>query len=128
MTASSSPTRKPTTRSTRRIADSQFYSVILWAVNGISILIGLATLIFVVRDVSTPIHRITQSMELIAKGNLDAEIPYAERGNELGMMARALVVFKKSLIENERLSAATRTLSELSEWLQSAKSEPNSTA
>jgi diguanylate cyclase (GGDEF)-like protein len=33
-------------------------------------------------------------------------------------------VFKKSLIENDRLSAATRTLSELSEWLQSAKSEP----
>ena len=38
-------------------------------------------------------------------------------------MARALTVFKRSLIENERLNAATRTLSELSEWLQSAKSE-----
>jgi len=106
------------------IAQSHFYSIVLWAVNGVSILIGLATLIFVVRDVSAPIHRITQSMELIAKGELETEIPYADRGNELGMMARALVVFKKSLIENDRLSAATRTLSELSEWLQSAKSEP----
>ncbi|MDI1265752.1 MAG: diguanylate cyclase [bacterium] len=106
------------------IASSQFYSVLLWAVNGISILIGLVTLIFVVRDVSAPIHRITHSMELIAKGELETEIPYADRSNELGMMARALVVFKKSLVENERLSAATRTLSELSEWLQSAKSEP----
>jgi diguanylate cyclase (GGDEF)-like protein len=105
------------------IAKSQFYSMILWAVNGVSILIGLATLIFVVRDVSAPIHRITHSMELIAKGHLDTEIPYAERSNELGMMARALTVFRKSLIENDRLSAATRTLSELSEWLQSAKSE-----
>ncbi|MGL4243692.1 MAG: sensor domain-containing diguanylate cyclase, partial [Beijerinckiaceae bacterium] len=47
-----------------------------------------------------------------------------DRENELGMMARALAVFKKSLVENERLNAATRTLSELSEWLQSAKSEP----
>ncbi len=107
----------------KAIADSQFHSMILWLVNGISILIGFATLIFVVRDVSSPIHRITESMELIAKGHLDANIPYADRGNELGMMARALVVFKKSLIENDRLSAATRTLSELSEWLQSAKSE-----
>ena len=76
----------------------------------VSILIGLATLIFVVRDVSAPIHRITQSMELIAKGHLEADIPYADRENELGMMARALVVFKKSLIENDRLSAATRTI------------------
>ena len=106
------------------IAESRIHSLILWVVNGVSILIGLATLIFVVRDVSTPIHRITQSMELIAKGELETDIPYADRGNELGMMARALVVFKKSLVENDRLSAATRTLSELSEWLQSAKSEP----
>jgi diguanylate cyclase (GGDEF)-like protein len=106
------------------IAKSHYYSLVLWAVNGLSILIGLATLIFVVRDVSTPIHRITQSMEQIARGRLDTEIPYADRHNELGLMARALVVFKRSLIENDRLSAATRTLSELSEWLQSAKSEP----
>ncbi|MDX2205271.1 MAG: diguanylate cyclase [Hyphomicrobiaceae bacterium] len=106
------------------IAQSDFYAYVLWGLNGISILIGLATLIFVLREVSAPIHRITQSMEAIAKGELATAIPYAERGNELGMMARALVVFKKSLVENERLNAATRTLSELSEWLQSAKSEP----
>lgn len=105
------------------IAESQFDSMILWVVNGISILIGLTTLIFVIRDVSTPIHRITSSMEQIAKGQLDTEIPYADRTNELGLMARALTVFKKSLIENDRLNAATRTLSELSEWLQQAKSE-----
>jgi diguanylate cyclase (GGDEF)-like protein len=105
------------------IASSHTYSIVLWVVNAFSILIGLVTLLFVVRDVSTPIHRITESMELIAQGKLDTEIPYAERGNELGMMARALAVFRKSLVENERLSAATRTLSELSEWLQSAKSE-----
>lgn len=105
------------------VSDSRFYAAVLWVVNGISILIGLTTLIFVIRDVSTPIHRITSSMELIAKGQLDTDIPYADRTNELGMMARALTVFKKSLVENERLNAATRTLSELSEWLQSAKSE-----
>lgn len=90
------------------IAASRMYSIVLWVVNGLSILIGLVTLIFVVRDVSTPIHRITESMELISKGDLGADIPYADRSNELGMMARALTVFKKSLIENERLSAATR--------------------
>jgi diguanylate cyclase (GGDEF)-like protein len=105
------------------VADSRMFSMVLWIVNAVSILIGLVTLIFVIRDVSTPIHRITSSMEQIARGNLDTEIPYADRTNELGLMARALTVFKKSLVENERLNAATRTLSELSEWLQSAKSE-----
>lgn len=105
------------------VRDSHFYSMVLWGVNAVSVLIGILTLIFVIRDVSTPIHRITSSMEQIARGQLDTEIPYADRSNELGMMARALTVFRKSLIENDRLNAATRTLSELSEWLQSAKSE-----
>jgi diguanylate cyclase (GGDEF)-like protein len=105
------------------VRDSHFYSLVLWGVNAVSVLIGILTLIFVIRDVSTPIHRITSSMEQIARGQLDTEIPYADRSNELGMMARALTVFRKSLIENDRLNAATRTLSELSEWLQSAKSE-----
>jgi diguanylate cyclase (GGDEF)-like protein len=105
------------------IGQSRFYATLLWIVNGVSVLIGVVTLIFVVKDVSTPIHRITSSMESISHGKLDTEIPYADRANELGMMARALVVFRKSLVENERLTAATRTLSELSEWLQSAKSE-----
>ncbi|BAM91565.1 diguanylate cyclase [Bradyrhizobium oligotrophicum S58] len=104
--------------------DAQVFRLVLWSVNGVSILIGLATLLFVIHDVSTPIFRITRSMEAIAEGELQTEIPYADHTNELGMMARALAVFRTSLVENERLNAATRTLSELSEWLQSAKSEP----
>ena len=99
------------------------FATLLWLLNGASVFVGLGTLIFVIRDVSLPIRRITESMERIAEGELDAEIPFAERRNELGMMARALVVFRKSLAENERLGAATRTLSELSDWLQLAKSE-----
>ncbi|MGJ4929871.1 diguanylate cyclase [Bradyrhizobium sp. HKCCYLS2038] len=104
--------------------DARLFRLVLWTVNGISVLIGLATLGYVTRHVSLPIFRITQSMEAIARGRLDTEIPYAGHSNELGMMARALAFFRISLVENERLNAATRTLSELSEWLQSAKSEP----
>jgi len=100
------------------------FSLVLLLVNGLSIAVGLVTLAFVVREVSLPIRRMTEAMEAIAKGDLQTEIPYAERRNELGLMARALAIFRRSLLENERLSAATRTLSELSEWLQSAKSEP----
>ncbi len=104
-------------------ASSASFGHVLWGANILSVLVALIALNFVIRDVSLPIRRITESMERISKGELDTAIPFAERGNELGMMARALAVFRKSLAENERLGAATRTLSELSEWLQSAKSE-----
>ena len=103
--------------------DSRRFSVWLLGANLVSAVVGLLTLAFVVREVSLPIRRMTEVMEAIARGALETAIPFADRGNELGLMARALAVFRKSLIENERLYEATRTLSELSEWLQSAKTE-----
>ena len=76
--------------------DAQIFRWVLWSVNGVSIMIGLATLLFVIHDVSMPIFRITRSMEAIAKGELQTEIPYADHTNELGLMARALAVFRES--------------------------------
>ena len=104
-------------------SESRRFSSLLLAANLVSALVGLLTLGFVVREVSLPIRRMTEAMEAIARGRLQTFIPFADRANELGQMAKALAVFRTSLVENERLYEATRTLSELSEWLQSAKTE-----
>ncbi|MGL4242301.1 MAG: MCP four helix bundle domain-containing protein, partial [Beijerinckiaceae bacterium] len=106
------------------VSQSRFYATVLWFVSGFGVLIGIISLLFAVRGVSTPISHIKNSMKAMADGRLDADIPYADRSNDLGAMARSLTLIRKSLTENERVNAATRTLSELSVWLQSAKSEP----
>ena len=108
---------------TQTEAASRRFSWALVVVNFVSAAVGAATLAFVVREVSAPIRRMTEAMRSIARGRLETAIPFADRANELGEMAKALAVFRKSLVENERLYQATRTLSELSEWLQSAKTE-----
>ncbi|HQT46771.1 MAG TPA: cache domain-containing protein, partial [Acidocella sp.] len=55
------------------------------------------------RSVSTLISQLTQSMERIAKGALQTEIPGLVRKDDVGRMAQAVLVFKNAAIEKQRL-------------------------
>src|SRR4029077_7089754 len=44
-------------------------------------------------------------MDGLAKGDLGVEVPFVERRNEIGHIARSLAVFKDRLIDAERLRA-----------------------
>jgi HAMP domain-containing protein len=65
--------------------------------------VGLAWLIG--SGISAPIARITASMRQLAEGNLDADVPHAERRDEIGAMARAVKVFRDGLARANRLAA-----------------------
>ena len=56
-----------------------------------------------------PILRITSTMSRLKKGEVDLEIPGAERRDEIGKMARALEVFKANAVQlNESLDKEKR--------------------
>lgn len=59
----------------------------------------------IVRDVIDPLGDMTQTMIKLSSGDLDAEIPHADRTDEIGDMAQALAVFKVQGREGERLRA-----------------------
>jgi methyl-accepting chemotaxis protein len=71
----------------------------------IAILIGVGLLAFTVSGVTTPLRRITAVMQAISNNRLDTDIPFAERKNEIGDIARTLRVFRDGLAEAERLRA-----------------------
>ena len=80
--------------------------------------------IFVNRNISLPIRNTTQIMEDMANGKLDVEVPGKDRKDEIGLMARAVEVFKvagqeKSRLEKEaeeeRIAAENRRLERESE-------------
>lgn len=48
----------------------------------------------VIADVSGMIDNVTHSMQRLSKGNTDVAIPGTSRGDEIGSMSRALVVFR----------------------------------
>lgn len=62
-----------------------------------------AGLLGVAFGVVRPIVRMTDTMQKLATGDLAADIPFADRQDEVGSMAGALVVFKQAAVENARL-------------------------
>jgi methyl-accepting chemotaxis protein len=70
-----------------------------------SILLACSTLWIVWSRVVRSLHQMTFAMEALAGGDLAIAIPCSERRDEMGSMARALVVFKDSMNETNRLRA-----------------------
>lgn len=64
------------------------------------------------RSVLSPLSQITNAMNHVAEGDLDAEPPYVGRRDEIGAMASALAVFRHNAIDKV---AAERAEAELRE-------------
>ncbi|UWU26101.1 methyl-accepting chemotaxis protein (plasmid) [Rhizobium sp. CB3060] len=56
--------------------------------------------------IARPIGRITGSMNDLASGNLDSDIPFADRRDEIGQMACAVEIFKQNGAKMRELDAA----------------------
>src|SRR5580698_174202 len=57
------------------------------------------------RGLVRPLAAICGVMDSLAKGDLNVEVPFVERRNEIGHISRSLAVFKDRLIDAERLRA-----------------------
>jgi methyl-accepting chemotaxis protein len=74
---------------------------------------GVAGFWFVSRRVMRPLRVIQTAMLKVADGELAMEVPYADRGDEIGALAQALIKFKenageKTRIESEQQRRATQ--------------------
>ena len=74
---------------------------------GGSALIGLAFLLArrLSNAIAQPIGDLTQTMSTLAAGRNDVPIPGADRADELGDMARAVMVFRDAALERDRAVA-----------------------
>jgi methyl-accepting chemotaxis protein len=54
--------------------------------------------------IARPIHALVEAMDRLAKGERDSPIPFVDRADEVGDMARSVLVFQKTAQENEQLS------------------------
>jgi methyl-accepting chemotaxis protein len=58
------------------------------------------------RTITRPITRLTGTMETLAQGNLDVEVPGAERTDELGAMARTVEIFRENAQKINQMTEA----------------------
>jgi methyl-accepting chemotaxis protein len=92
-----------------RIYDELYQSVrtAAWVLS----ILGVAALVLVVlgvvtiwRAVTRPLSEITRVTEIVAGGQLDIVVPYAERPDEIGALARSIGVFQDAMRRNVDLN------------------------
>ncbi len=93
--------------------NTSFWAMIL--VVGAAVAAASGAAAFAIIRISTPISRITGSMEGLARGDVASEIPFSTRTDEIGSMASAVEVFRQTAlakIESDRRSEENRSQSE----------------
>ena len=81
-------------------------AVITWAIGGmiVAILLVVATsVVIAVVGIRRPITELNDVMEKLAKGDATVTVTGADRGDEVGSMARTVEVFKQNLLNNRRM-------------------------
>jgi methyl-accepting chemotaxis protein len=68
----------------------------------------LAVSILVARAITRPLQRMTVTMNDLASGKLDVEVPGIGRGDEVGEMAKAVEIFKSNAVARQSLEAERR--------------------
>lgn len=93
------------------------------AYGGGALLIGLSlgAVVFVRRRALHPLSRIATSMSGMAAGDLAADVPYADRHDEIGDIARALSIFRQASLDKRGLEAASETTRMMAETERRAR-------
>lgn len=68
--------------------------MLLIAVGAVALLVIGPAALLLSRRLTQPIPRLSQVMSAMAQGDLDVEVPYTTRRNEIGAIARAVEVFR----------------------------------
>jgi methyl-accepting chemotaxis protein len=79
------------------------FALILWAMGG-ALALGLTLTLLVGRSISLPLTRLQRAMQRLADGDAATEIPSTAASDEIGAMARTVLVFRDNAHERERLT------------------------
>ncbi|MCX8474515.1 MAG: methyl-accepting chemotaxis protein, partial [Sphingomonas sp.] len=103
-----------------RIADAQAFSsklsaaasgtsttMLVFSLIAIAIATGIGLLVSRL-GITAPIAHLQARMKTLAEGDNTAEVPGADRGDEIGAMAKAVLVFREAAIEKEKADAAKK--------------------
>ena len=78
--------------------------LIIILVGCVAVLIGLGFSWLIGRSITRPLNGLTSVMIRLAGGDTSAKIPATRGSDEIGAMARTVIVFRDNMIERERLS------------------------
>jgi methyl-accepting chemotaxis protein len=70
-----------------------------------TVIIGLALSLLIGSSIARPLNGLAEAMKRLAAGDTSGAIPATRTGDEIGDMARTVIVFRDNIIERERLTS-----------------------
>src|SRR5712692_1192573 len=86
------------------IAQTRTRNFIAWVALA-AVAIGLGFSFLIGRSITRPLNGLADAMKQLAHGDTTARIPATYASDEIGAMARTVIVFRDNMIERERLAA-----------------------
>jgi methyl-accepting chemotaxis protein len=71
---------------------------------GLAVLLAVIGAIIIARSIAKPLARIAEVTETVAGGELDTQVPYSARRDEIGALARSIGVFQQAMRRNIELN------------------------
>jgi methyl-accepting chemotaxis protein len=78
---------------------------LLWVLLGLGIGVAVTVVYFTNRSIVPPILKMTSAMTQLAGGDHDVQVPATEKKDEIGLMAKSVLVFKENMIKAKELAA-----------------------
>lgn len=108
----------------RAASESTQNSVLALSASGLAIFLGIIAAWLIGSSVSKPVRAMTSAMTKLANGDKTIDIPATDRGDELGAMAGAVLIFKENMIKSDELQTEqARLQAEQEENKQRAETE-----
>jgi len=82
--------------------------IMAWVLILVSMAVGGLALWIVITRVVRPVNALSDTMMVLADGNLEVNIPNADRNDEVGDMAKSVQIFKDNAIERRNIEIEQR--------------------
>jgi methyl-accepting chemotaxis protein len=87
------------------LAETNFLVTLLWVLMGVGIGVAVTVVYLTNRSIVPPILKMVSAMGQLAGGDHSVEIPATDKKDEIGLMARAVLIFKENMIKAKELAA-----------------------
>ena len=79
-------------------------ALLLSSLAGFAVLLALAGSFMIARNIARPLAGITRVTEAVAAGDASVSVPFSERSDEIGALARSIGVFQNAMNHNAELN------------------------
>jgi methyl-accepting chemotaxis protein len=87
------------------LAETGFLATLLWILLGVGIGVAVTVVYLTNRSIVPPILKMVAAMGQLAGGDHSVAIPATDNKDEIGLMAKAVVIFKENMIKAKELAA-----------------------